>query len=173
MHPTYVWSDTVHFCTVIRNNNYASTRCNLYIIYLFTHILISLPNQVSLHTFGLCIIKFHVLIPVRPQEQNRHKSLTHLRLIPWSRFTNEFCRKCARWFCSVLLCSTKSVNLEGRPVMSDATHLSGISGLPFDSSFLSPFFFLPSSSVAFSVWSFCCKWSIILTFLLKTWNTFC
>ena len=50
---------------------------------------------------------------------------------------------------------------EGRPVMCDVSLLSGISGLSFDSHFLSVLFlslffsFLPSS-LALSVWSFFC-----------------
>ena len=43
---------------------------------------------------------------------------------------------------------------KGRPGMSDVTLLSGISGLAFDSPFLSPLFFFLPSPFALSVLSF-------------------
>ena len=55
---------------------------------------------------------------------------------------------------------------EGRPGMSDISLLSGISGLSFDSSFLS-LVFLPRP-LALSVLSFFCQQSILLTFFQKT-----
>ena len=48
--------------------------------------------------------------------------------------------------------------------MSDVTLLSGISGLSFDSPFLSPLLFLLPSPLALSVLSFFCYWSILLIF---------
>ena len=45
---------------------------------------------------------------------------------------------------------------KGRPGMSDVTLLSGISGLSFDSPFLSPVWFLLPSPLALSVLSFFC-----------------
>ena len=41
--------------------------------------------------------------------------------------------------------------------------LSGISGLSFDSPFLSPLLFFLPSPLALSVLSFFCSWSILLT----------
>ena len=52
--------------------------------------------------------------------------------------------------------------------MSDVTLLSGISGLSFDSPFLSLLLFFLPSPLALSVLSFFCYWSILLTFFQKT-----
>ena len=49
-----------------------------------------------------------------------------------------------------------AVTPEGRPGMSDVSLLSGISGLSFDSSFLSPLMFFLPSPLALSVLSFFC-----------------
>ena len=48
--------------------------------------------------------------------------------------------------------------------MSDAPLWFEMSGLSFDSPFLSPLLFFLPSPLALSVWSFFCLWSILLTF---------
>ena len=60
------------------------------------------------------------------------------------------------FFSLVFGCKTPSYLPEGRPGMSDVTLLSGISGLSFDSPFLSPLLFFLPSPFALSVLSFFC-----------------
>ena len=51
---------------------------------------------------------------------------------------------------------------EGRSGMSDISLLSGISGLSFDSTLLSPLLFFPPSPVTLSILSFSACWSLLL-----------
>ena len=65
----------------------------------------------------------------------------------------------------------KIVAPEGRPRMSDVSPLSGISGLSFDATLLSPLVLL-RSPVDLSVISFSACWSILLNFFQKNSSEF-
>ena len=74
------------------------------------------------------------------------------------------------WVRVQIKCSSATVlsareHRAGRPVMSDVSLLSGISGLPFHSTFLSPVLFFCLLLLLFPpcLYSFSCKWSILPT----------
>ena len=77
-----------------------------------------------------------------------------------------FCKAMANKAC--VLC--KAMATEGRPGMSDVSPLSGITGLSFDSTLLSPLFLLSSPGTLFCLFSSC--WRSLLTFLSKNSSIF-
>ena len=110
----------------------------------------------GVHGWYMCCLEFPLCSPVSC-------SWPHLLVRGCVPAAVHQSRKGGEWLCQCWCCCHASgrsagasrVPPEGRPGMSDVTLLSGISGLSFDSPFLSPLLFFPAWSSC-SVLSFVC-----------------